>query len=136
MIDFAALDWIAVAIGTVLGGGLGAFWYSPAAFGNVWMAEIGLDPEQAQPDGAAMGGSILSCAVAATSVEVVTTAIGVASLAGGIAVGALLGLGIVAMAMLSDALFSGWSKRLYFIQMGYRAAYLVIMGAVCGAWNA
>ena len=54
--------------------------------------------------------------------------------AGGIGMGLLLGLGIVAMAMLSDALFSGWSARLYAIQAGYRATYLVLMGAICGSW--
>jgi hypothetical protein len=46
----------------------------------------------------------------------------------------LLGLGIVAMTMLSDALFSGWGTRLYLIQVSYRALYLVVMGAICGAW--
>jgi hypothetical protein len=50
--------------------------------------------------------------------------------------GALLGLGVVAMTMLSDALFSGWTAKLYAIQLGYRATYLVLMGAVCGGWPA
>jgi len=50
------------------------------------------------------------------------------------ALGALLGLGVVAMTMLSDSLFSGWGWKLYFIQMSYRATYLVLMGAICGGW--
>ena len=47
-----------------------------------------------------------------------------------------LGFGVVAMTMLSDSLFSGWGWRLYGIQVGYRATYLVLMGAICGGWSA
>ncbi len=60
-------------------------------------------------------------------------AAGVGSLVGGAALGLLVGCGVVAMTMLSDALFSGWGWPLYFIQTGYRALYLAIMGAICGA---
>ena len=34
-------DWIAIALSTVVAGGLGAAWYSAALFGPAWMAEIG-----------------------------------------------------------------------------------------------
>jgi hypothetical protein len=45
-------------------------------------------------------------------------------------------VGIVGMTMLSDSLFSGWGWPLYLIQVGYRATYLVLMGAICGGWRA
>ena len=69
-------------------------------------------------------------------VEFLVAATGSASLLAGAGVGLVLGVGIVAMTMLSDSLFSGWGWPLYFIQVGYRATYLVLMGAVCGAWRA
>ena len=50
----------------------------------------------------------------------------------GIGMGLVLGLGVVAMAMLSDSLFSGWGWKLYFIQTRYRAIYLALMGGVSG----
>jgi hypothetical protein len=43
------------------------------------------------------------------------------------------GLCIVALAMLSDSLFSGRGWRLYFVQTGSRAPYLARKGALCGA---
>jgi hypothetical protein len=39
------------------------------------------------------------------------------------------GLGVVAMTMLFDALFSGWTARLSAIHLGHRATYLLIMGS-------
>ena len=85
--------------------------------------------------GPAIAGSIGSCLVAAISVDMLLAGLGVTSWLTGAGVGALLGFGIVAMTMLSDAVFSGWGWRLYVIQMSYRAIYLVLMGAICGSWR-
>ena len=63
-------------------------------------------------------------------------ATGASTALAGAAIGLILGLGVVAMTMLSDSLFSGWGWRLYLIQVGYRAGYLVLMGAICGGWSA
>jgi hypothetical protein len=134
--DLAALTWPAILTGTVVGGALGALWYSPALFGSAWMAELGKNAEELAPDGRAMAGSIFSCLVAATTVEWLATAIGADGAAAGAGLGLLLGLGIVAMTMLSDALFSGWTARLYTIQLGYRASYLLLMGTISGTWPA
>jgi len=39
-------------------------------------------------------------------------------------------IGFVAMTKLSDALFSGWSARLYGIQLGYRATYPILISRI------
>lgn len=134
MFDVSNLHPLAILISTVVAGGLGAAWYSPALFGPAWMAEIGKSADELGPAGAAMAGSIFSCAVAAVAVDLLVVATGTAGAVAGAGLGALLGLGVVAMTMLSDALFSGWSARLYAIQTSYRALYLVLMGAICGAF--
>ena len=46
--------------------------------------------------------------------------------------GATIGFGIVAMTMISDALFSRWSARLYAIQVGYRATYPILISGIYG----
>ncbi len=134
MFDLSNLHPLAILISTVVAGGLGAAWYSPALFGPAWMAELGETEETLAPSGTAMGGSIFSCFVAAVAVDLLVVATGTTTALAGAALGALLGFGIVAMTMLSDALFSGWSRTLYVIQMSYRAIYLVLMGAICGAF--
>jgi len=128
------LDWPAILVSTFVAGGLGAAWYSPVLFGPAWMAALGKRPEELGPSGGAMAGSVFSCFIASVSLAWLIGGLGVDSIAGGAAVGALAGFGIVAMTMLSDSLFSGWGWKLYAIQTGYRAIYLVLIGAILGGW--
>ena len=134
MLDLAALNPTAVGVAALVGVVLGALYYSPFALGNAWMAALGKGPEDLGSPGAAMAGSVVSCLVAATAMGLLVNATGVEGAAAGAGRGALVGLGVVAMTMLSDALFSGGGWGLYFIQMGYRAGYLVLMGAILGGW--
>ena len=130
MSQLAELNWIAIIVSTFVAGGLGAAWYSPALFGKAWLAEIGRGEEDLGLAGREIAGSILSCFIASVSMALLLTALGIQRVGDGLGLGALVGLGIVAMTMLSDALFSGWSARLYAIQVGYRATYLVLIGGI------
>jgi hypothetical protein len=136
LIDLGVLSWWAIVVAAFSGMALGALWYSPVLFGNAWLAELGTDKEGLSSPQQAMIGSVVSCLISAVCVAIVIQAFGAVSVMGGIAVGALCGVGFVATAMLSDSLFSGWGWKLYFIQTGYRVVYLVLMGAIIGAWPA
>lgn len=132
--DLASLNPAAIGVAALVGVVLGAAWYSPLLFGNAWISALGKPREQLGSPGAAMAGSVVSCLVAATAVDALVASVGADSVLAGAGVGVVLGFGIVAMTMLSDSLFSGWGWRLYAIQMGYRASYLVLMGAISGGW--
>ena len=123
-----------IIISALVGMALGAVWYSPLLFGDIWLQASGKTREQLGAPAPAMIGSIISCLVAATAVEFLVVSSEAYSLFDGMVTGLVLGVAIVGMSMLSDSLFSGWDWSLYFIQAGYRAAYLVLMGALCGAW--
>ena len=125
-------DWIAIALSTLVAGGLGAAWYSPALFGPAWMAEIGLDEDDVGPAGREIAGSVFSCFIASIAMAWLLAGLETRGLVPGFVVGTIVGFGIVAMTMLSDALFSGWSARLYAIQVGYRAGYLILIGGIQG----
>ena len=129
------LEPVAILIGGVLGAALGAAWYSPALLGPAWARELGKSVEELEPDAMAMVGSVVSCFVAATAIDWIVARTGATGAIEGLGIGALAGFGIVAMTMLSDALFSGWSRALYGIQLGYRAIYLMSMGAISGFWR-
>ena len=135
MPELAELDWIAILISTFVAGGLGALWYSPRLFGEAWLAERGVDPSELAAAGPAISGSVASCFVAAVSIAMLITGLEAFGIARGLGVGALVGFGVVAMTMLSQALFESWSLRLYLIQAGYRVVYLLLMGAIYGARN-
>ena len=132
--DPSQLSPVAILISTVASAALGALWYSPVLFGQAWMDALGIGEDDLGGAGPLIGGSVVTCLVAAITVNALIVMTGITSVAGGLALGAALGFGIVAMTMASDALFSGWSMRLYVIQMSYRALYLVMMGGICGAF--
>ena len=123
-----------ILVGAVLSSMLGAAWYSPALFGPAWMKALGKTEDELTPAGKEIAGSALSCLIAASAMEWLVVSTGSTTALAGASVGALVGLGIVAMTMLSDALFSGWGVALYAIQVGYRATYLLLMGTISGAW--
>ena len=134
MIGDIHLNVTAVLVAGVAGMVLGALWYSPLLFGNAWLAALGKTEEELTSPAPAMIGSMLASVISAVALGVIVSAVGAATVGSGAAVGALCGIGLVGMAMLSDSLFCGWGWPLYFIQAGYRVAYLVLMGAIIGGW--
>lgn len=128
------MEWMAVATATISGMVLGALWYSPVLYGDAWLRSIGKSRDELVSPVAPMLGSLLACVLAATSVEFLVVATETTTLSGGLLLGLVLGIGVVATAMLSDNMFCGWGWPLFFIQSGYRVSYLALMGAICGLW--
>ena len=135
MAELLDINWLAVVVAAVLSMLIGAAWYSPLMFGERWLSAIGKTEDELVAPGPAMIGSAISCLVSAIAMAIIVGAFDVDSLLGGAFVGALCGIALVAMAMLSDSLFAGSGWSLYFIQAGYRVTYLVLMGAILGAWS-
>ena len=135
MLDFGALEPAPIALSTFVGAALGALWYSPVLLGPAWIAALGKSEEEVSPGGEAIAGSVVSCLVAALSIDLLVASTGTSGALAGAGLGAVVGLGVVAMTMLSDSLFSGWGWTLYAIQTSYRAGYLVLMGAISGLWR-
>ena len=128
------MSLMAIIAAAVAGMFLGAVWYSPAVFGDEWLKALDKSRDQLGPPGPAMAGGMIASLVTAVAMEFLVTAAGADNFLAGMGLGLVVGLGVVAMTMLSDSLFSGWSWRLYFIQTGYRVLSIVVMGAICGAW--
>lgn len=134
MMGMASLNIYPIIVSAIVAMVLGALWYSPLLFGNAWMKALGKTKDQLGAAVPAMIGSLVVCVVSAFSMEFIVVAVGANTLAAGAIIGIAVGVGVVAMAMLSDALFSGWGWPLYFIQSGYRVSYLILMGMICCAW--
>ena len=93
MFEITQLNYVAVLAAALVGLFLGAFWYSPLAFGNAWLRALGKSKEELVNPGPAMGGSALSCIVTAMALALLVDALGLSSAGGGAVLGIIIGGG-------------------------------------------
>lgn len=115
-----------VAVATIIGMFLGALWYSPLAFGNLWMECIGKTTETIGKQTAPLIGSIIASLLTAIGVSLLFSFINVTDIYTAANVGIILGLLIIFPALLSDNLFCGWGNKLLMIQSGYRVINVLL----------
>ena len=118
---------------------IGALWYSPFVFGNVWVRAHGYSPERLErmKKGAprAYGISFLAFLVIAHVLAYLAIRVGVGSALGGAKLGFLVWVGFAATIGLTSWVYSDKPFTTYLIDAGYQLVYLIIMGAIIGAWR-
>jgi hypothetical protein len=118
---------------------LGALWYSPLVFGNMWVRAHGYSPERLErmKKGAprAYGVSFVAFLVLAHVLAYLALRVGVGSALGGAKLGFLVWVGFAATIGLTSWVYSDKPFRTYLIDAGYQLLYLLVMGAIIGAWR-
>ena len=118
---------------------LGALWYSPLVFGNMWVRAHGYSPERLErmKKGAprAYGVSFVAFLVLARVLAYLALRVGVGSALGGAKLGFLVWVGFAATIGLTSWVYSDKPFRTYLIDAGYQLLYLLVMGAIIGAWR-
>lgn len=116
---------------------LGAVWYSPALFGNAWMAGIGKSKEQVQTDFSPLNilwAFICSC-IAAYGLARVMIWSSEISIGRGVMVSLVGGVCFVVVAMGVNDLFEKRPVQLFMINALYHLISFVAMGIILGAWR-
>lgn len=138
MVEQVAINWWAVVTAIPISMTVGAFWYSPIAFGNLWMRRLGKRPE----DFAALPAMIIGYASAALgaflTAWVLATVLAFADTLD--AFEGMLGaffcwLGFVAATSFVNDAMSRASLSLWAINAGYRFVEFLALGALLGAWQ-
>lgn len=138
MIDPLAINWLAVAVATVVSFMLGGLWYGPV-FGSAWLArmeQLGKrreDYETGSP--APFVISFFTSLISAIVIAGLVQGLQLHALTDGLLLGLGLGVGVIATSMASDTAFSGTGWSLWAIQAGYRAAYTVISAVILTFWQ-
>lgn len=135
MLQYDGVQWLAVVVAAVAGFGLGALWYSPLLFGGRWLELTGRSEEELGNPAPAMGVGFLMTLVSALVLALLIGSLEMTTLSGGALAGAVVGFGLVATAFATNYAFHRLSLRLWMIDGGYFALYMVLMGAVLGAWG-
>ncbi|TAK80805.1 MAG: DUF1761 domain-containing protein [Dehalococcoidia bacterium] len=124
------LSVVGILVGAALHFALGAIWYSPPLFAKPWARALGI--EMGGGGGPSLAGPL---AVNALGAIVSTAVIGVVYLWGrgngvadGIAVGLLVGTGIVAVENLNRPMYERAPWVLYFINSGFAVVGFALAG--------
>jgi len=125
-----AFSLVAGLVVAVLNMVVGFIWYGPL-FSKLWMREVGLSEKEI---GNGPGIGYLYTMVAAFIMGCVASFLvgltGVTSVADGLVLGLLIGVGFVATSFATTYIFSMRSLKLYFIDVTYQVITIVLAGAV------
>ena len=131
------ISWAAVFIAALINMVLGALWYSPLLFGNVWLKLVKIDRKKMDMKKGARRGYIVSAlmsVVMAIVLSLLIQATGSLSPLGGAMIGLLIWVGFCVTMMISPVLWENKPLQGYAINIGYHLVSLVAMGAVIGAF--
>lgn len=130
------INWLAVIAGTVAHQALGALWYG-VIFRDTWIEAMGMTPEDIEresPGGEMAFGAVASL-VSAISLAALLTMLDEVSIADGVKVGALCGLGFVTAATVMNGLYEQKKPVITWLFGAYYTLGLIIVGAILGAWK-
>ena len=136
MIDLlASLNWLSIIVATVVYFVLGALWYSPVLFGNIWMKLRNLDKDtMEQPNPIIYLYSFILQFIGVISLALFISALGVSSAAHGTLIGFGAGAGFVFSLAGTTGIFTDIPMKLHFLDNGYHVAGLTIAGFILGVW--
>ena len=137
MNELSRINWMAVIVATIVGFGLGAIWFNQKVFGKAWMEDLGVPEERLRKASFAMtmGMNFVMTLLTAFGLAWLIRLTGAKSLVGGTKVGLLCAFAFVVTSYFGDGAYAQTRNRFLTITAGYRAAMIVIMGAILGYWR-
>lgn len=129
--NFADVSILAIILAVAANMVIGALWYSPILFANVWLKALGKNMEDINPEGAKIGyglttiGGIFTAVVLSLFIDLLDTV----TILDGALFGFLIGL-IAAFRELSPTFFESRNYTLFFISAGFHIVALTVMGII------
>jgi hypothetical protein len=138
-LDLGSVNWIAVIVGAVIYFVLGALWYSPPLFARPWQAAIGWDDSRPQPQTNPMTYVVpaLLYLVAGVAMAILAAATGTDTLAEGITLGLITGLGFALPMVGVEATFDPNKPKpltWFGITVAYHLIGFVILAVAIAIW--
>ena len=121
------------ALATII---IGALWYSPLLFGNLWLEAHGYSSEHMRNvAGRNLVVSLICYGVMAIVFAVIVSYAGVSTALQGAILGVMLWFGFLATMGLTAHLVSDNPLSIYLIDAGYQLVYAVVMGVILTLWQ-
>lgn len=138
-IDLGEINWLAVIVSGLVAFFIGGLWYS-ALFGNAWTKAQGWSAERIAEIKATVsppkffGGMIVACQVLAFAMALIATKLETTNAMGGASLAAAIWLAVAAV-LFTVHLASNKALAAFLIDAGCALVYMLIMGAIIGAWR-
>ena len=131
----SSLNWLSIIVATLVYFVLGALWYSPVLFGNIWMKLRNLSAEtMEQPNPIIYLYSFILQFIGVASLAIFITALGIDSAGNGALIGFGAAAGFVFSLAGATGIFTEVPMKLHFLDNGYHVVGLVLAGLVLGWW--
>ncbi|MFJ7932812.1 DUF1761 domain-containing protein [Sporosarcina sp. NPDC096371] len=130
--DFSQISIVAIVLAVLANMIIGALWYSPILFANVWMKSLGKTAEELHASNANIGYGLTTLAGVVTAIilSLFLSMSDSITIGTGALIGFLAGAGIASARELSPTFFEGRKYTLFFISAGYHIVSLTIMGII------
>jgi hypothetical protein len=128
------INWLAVIVSTIVYFGLGALWYSPLLFANLFMKYRGAVPEELQGPPIEYLFTLIGNLIMVVVLAIIVRLAGATALLDGVLVGVLVALGFAATSTFIYTIFAGPHKALWAIYSGYQLVAFAIAGAILAVW--
>lgn len=116
---------------------IGALWYSPVLFGNVWLKLIGKKPEDISKEDAnkSMMLSIIPAALSIIFLALTLAFVNASTILDALIISTLMSLGFIGMSALNLVLFEGRSFKLMVLNVGYSFVAFNIAAVILALWK-
>lgn len=131
----SSLNWLSIVVATLVYFVLGALWYSPVLFGNIWMKLRNLSKEtMEEPNPVIYLYSFILQFIGVVSLAIFISALGVNSAGNGAFIGFGASAGFVFSLAGATGLFTEVPMKLHILDNGYHVVGLTLAGLILGWW--
>lgn len=133
---FSDINLFAVILAAVSYMGIGAAWYSPILFGNLWMQERGVKPGKISPKEAKTEiiSMVVVALVMATGLALILNKLNITTVDGALESGLLLWAALTAPPLATAMLSENQSIKVYVISVAYHLVATLTMAIILTAW--
>ena len=114
---------------------LGALWYSPLIFGNIWAKVLNFNMDELEQKPINFIGAVIAAFITTFFLALLLEVIGTYDIFIGLIVGLIIGVGFVLTNRIYDVLYENKNFKAYLIDAGYHIVALIIAGLILGAWQ-
>ncbi len=136
-LSISSMNIWAVLVCIVINMVLGALWYSPLLFGNIWLKLIGLKADDISRDDAnkSMGFAIIPAALSILFLWLILSFVNAQTLGDALITGSLMSAGFIGMSAFNLVLFESRSIGLSLINVGYSFVAFNIASVILTLWK-